>query len=235
MKIDKVYFICRDPGNDRYWSQMGALSVMGVPSDRIECFKGIDARDNKFNTFEKLADAMVDDGFEKWGIHRETEEYHKGPRSLAVQWSHLRCLRQIVERGENAIVLEDDCYLVKAFRQIESALSRISDLKCLYLDWEFLIVGHGRIWEDTRFRQRIQRADHPELYTGYIPVTHRAKLYTPQGAKEHLDVWEDKPMHDGESLPWLRNIDNNVSGFYFAMPYWALLWCVELKTETYSP
>lgn len=235
MKIDKVYFICRDPGNDRYWAQKGALGVIGVPSDRVECFPGIDAREERFNTLAKLADAMVDDGFSEWGIHRETEEYLQGPRSLAVTWSHLRCLRQIVDKGENAIVLEDDCFIIKPFDQMERSLSRLPPgLKCVHLDWTCLIETHGKIWFDYRYRQRIRRTDVQDLYTGYIPATHRAKFYTTMGAKEKFDTWVNEPWKDGESVMWHRNESEDTDGYYFALPRWALLWCVELETERYE-
>ena len=236
MNIDKVYFICRDPGNDRYWAQMGALGVMGVPSDRVECFQGIDAREDKFSTIAKLADAMVDDGFEEWGIHRDTKEYLDGPRSLAVGWSHLRCLRQIVDRGENAIVLEDDCHIIKPFDEMEKLLSYLpSGMKCLHLDWTTLIETHDKIWSDYRYRQRIRRTDVDDIYTGYIPPTHRAKFYTLEGAKEKFEAWKDKPWQDGEGIMWERNAENDVSGYYFALPRWALLWCIDLKTNRYEP
>ena len=209
---------------------------MGVPSDRVECFQGIDARDDKFNTIPKLAAAMVDDGFEKWGIHRDTKEYLQGPRSLAIGWSHLRCLRQIVDRGENAIVLEDDCNIIKPFDDMERFLSHLpSGLKCLHLDWTTLIETHIDIWYDYRYRQRIRHTDVEGIYTGYIPATHRAKFYTLEGATEKFNAWKDEPWIDGEILMWHRNAQNDVSGYYFALPRWALLWCIELDTNRYEP
>lgn len=236
MKIDKVYFINLPRGVDRYWAQTGALGVMGVPSDRVECFEGIDAAAEKYNTFAKIAGAMVEDGFPEWGVHRETKEYLKGPRSLAVQWSHLRCLRQIVERGENAIVLEDDCFIIKPFEQMERALSYLPDnLKGVFLDWSFIIETDGRIWHDTRYRQNIIRSDVTDLYTGYIPAGHRATFYTPLGAKDKLDAWKDEPWQNGESVLWDKNQSKQTDGYFFALPYWALLWTVELKTEGYKP
>lgn len=232
--IDKIYFICRVPGNDRYWAQMGALGVMGVPWDRVECFQGIDASDEQFNTFRKIVDGMANDGFQPWEVHRDAKEYSYGPPALAIQWAHLRCLRQIVEHGENAIVLEDDTFLVKPFFEIESALSRLKGVKCVYLWWTHIIEGSRNHQEDDEYQQRVQSTGIHDVFRGYVPCGQRAKFYTTEGAKENLDWWMEHPRHDGESFPWLRNREGRLEGYYFTFPRWAQGGMVNLETHTYK-
>lgn len=226
------------PGNDRYWAQIGALGVMCVPHDRIECFPGINGKDDeRYKTYADLSKAMVDDGFPEWKIYQEKEEWpHYGSyQSLAVEWSHLRVLRQIVDRGENAIILEDDRFLTKNFVEIEDTVNRMPGIKALLLWWTFLHGDDPHYHIDEMYKQRMRSTDVQGVFTGYVPCGHSANFYTAEGAHEVLSYWRSKPDHSGESLLWKHNLENPyIKGYYHCMPAWGIELNNRLETRTYK-
>ena len=237
MKIDKVYFICMKPKNDRYWAQQGANGVMGVPIDKLECFQGVNGKDEKFQTFHDISQAMVDDGFEAWKLYQEKEEWpqYGGPQSLAIQWTHLRALRHIADRGENAIVLEDDTFLYQNFFEIERGISQLPDVRCVFLWWTFFYEHDPNFPYDQIMKQHIRETAVEGVFTGYVPCGCKAKFYTAEGARDYIEAWSTAPEYSCESSSWARNKMNpTLPGYYFCFPMWAVDLVNRMETISYK-
>lgn len=237
MKIDKVYFICMKPKNDRYWAQQGVNGVMGVPIDRLECFQGVNGKDENFKTFKDWGQAIVDDGFPQWGCYTEKEDWgqYGGPQSLAIEWTHLRLLRHIADRGENAIVIEDDTFLTRNFFEIERRISLLPEVKCVFLWWTFFHGDDPHYPYDEVFKQETRYTGVEEIFAGYVPAGHRGMFYTAEGAREYLDMWSASPNRSGESVAWERNRDSQaLKGYYFCFPMWAIDLVQRLDTTSYK-
>ena len=236
LKIDKVYFICMNPKNDRYWAQIGALGAMGVPHDRVECFQGVNGKDEKFKTFKDWGRAIVDDGFPQWECYTEKEDWgqYGGPQSLAIEWTHLKLARQIAERGENAIVLEDDTILTRNFFEIERRFSQLPEVKCVFLWWTFFHGDDPHYPRDEIFKQETQYTGVSEIFTGYVPAGQRAKFYTAAGAKEYLNMRAAFSYLSGEATLWEKNVNKDFNGYYLCFPTWAIDFVERLDTVSYK-
>ena len=202
--------------------QRATLGMRGVPFRIVERFDAVDGR--SYKTFDSIIQAIIDDGFPTYKIFfdKPPPDAHDPARirNMAGEWSHLRCLRQIIDRDEITIVLEDDTCLNSRINGINSILQRINDLQVLYLEHWFQKC-------ETDLGSFLTPTHVENVYYGFHGSGSRARLFTPKGAKHFIQLSLDNPWHNSEMQvyeAWRRSV--MLPGYYV---------CVPLRTAHVAP
>lgn len=213
-EIDRVYYINLSDRQDKHWVQRATLGMRGFPFSIVDRFEAVDGR--SYKTFDSIIQAIIDDGFPTYKIFfdKPPPDAHDPARikNVAGEWSHLRCLRQIVERDEITLVLEDDTCIDSWMNSLNRILKTINDLQILYLEFWFHKC-------ETDLESLLMPAIIEKVYYGFHGSGSRARLFTPKGAKQFLQLTLDNPWHNSEMQvyeAWRRSVI--LDGIYVCIP-----------------
>ena len=195
--IDKVYVLNLDSQPHRWHTMMATLHMANVPFERIERVTAKDGR--HYDNREQVLDDMVRDGFDAYirfwrelPADSEITFWHE-PKNLCVQWGHLSIIRRIAEKGETALVFEDDTYLRNhTLYGIEKRCEMLDDFEVLYLyshDWYLVDKEHrisGYETDQTKFSQALVPTVVPEIFANSYGMGSQIRMWTPAGAERFL-------------------------------------------------
>ena len=183
--------------------------------ERIERVMAKDGR--CYENRGQVLDDMVQDGFGTYAAFwREMPSdlgiafWHK-PKNLCVQWGHLSVIRRIAEKGETALVCEDDTYLRNyTFYEIQTYCDMLDDFEVLYLyshDWYLVDAEHrvnGHETDQPRFAQALVPTVVPEIFANSYGMGSQIRLWTPAGAERFL---ASRPDQQNENWSYYLKMD----------------------------
>ena len=214
-KIDKWYYINLADRVDKHHVQQAMCAVHGVPFERLERFPAAIDNESCPRDIRALAQMMIDDGFEEWSWFLENETWFQ-PHWLASEWSKLRLLRQIIERGENAVMSTDVTFLNRDFFELEDMQSRLPDLEVLHLSW----------WYDKEDEThkahyaKMKKTGVEGIFSNFMLMGGAAIYFTLEGAKNFMAMRKEWPNNNIESFAFYRGLHTpeKIKGFYACDP-----------------
>lgn len=224
--IDRIYYINQDARVDKHWIQLFVLYLFGVPYDRV-CRFPCRIQNYELPSTPEIAEMMVKDGWDEWGIYADGTKTAR-PTWLASTWSKLSLIRDALNDNVNFVMLSDICYLLGFdrhqdlnnfgspidFRGLQQACGKLPNLKVLNLNQP------SPIWDLVKTQeQKIERTNHPNIFTPMFTGKFCALVFTPQGAQEVLTFWRTAPRLNSDNifLKMFKTCDN-YDGYYFFSP-----------------
>ena len=158
---------------------------------------------------------ITNDGFPEWGELYGSPKKVLYPHWIACNWSILRALRLVINRGENAVISLDTHYMCKLFYLMERELHQLPrDLKALHLTW----------WKDNpqhiKQQSKLRPTNVEGIYSNFALYTAGVTFYTTQGAIEYLEIWKRNPVDTQTVLFEAALKGEDVDGHYCCDPFW---------------
>lgn len=193
--IDKVYVTCSKDYEDKWISQQAVSDLWGVPPSKLVRYPfKLENRQIPADICD-IAQLMVDDGFEgyRW-FYDQKEKFYESievtkqgtlPVELAKSWTLISLLREVVERGESAIVMTDSVYLYEySFNQVNQWLS-LSDINGIALSHPH----NFRENPDLITELELEPTASADLWTNFSDNCGCGYVFSAEGAKVFLDAW----------------------------------------------
>ena len=215
--IDKVYYINLDREIGRHYAQRVTAAMAYLPLEKLCRFPAKDGRGYESN--EDILEDIIADGFPeyRWFLEPENKEHiWQDPKNLAVSWSHLSVLREVVNNKENAIILEDDVFIDCLYNDIEK------DFRTLDQPFEIVWLSSWRwheadseIWnvglemeKELELERGFLSTNVEGLYSNYHGLGARSRFFTVAGAKRFFDLAVSQPWYGNELVGWYYSLQN---------------------------
>ena len=187
MSLDCVMLLNLERREDRYWSAVGSLGVLGFYDDIIIRFLNHDG--SAYKDTKSVQAAAVADGFDEFG-----GEWRANCRADAAwYWSYRCALRRIIEMNKTVLLLIDDFvpfhrWTYERFRALVS--------ECLGDDHGFRII---QLMHTAGSIDTIDHTPHTSMLakglSGYVDY---GVIINAEGAKLVLDTLKDHPYASPE-------------------------------------
>lgn len=210
MRIDKVYYINADSQIGRRYGQQLTARMTGLSLNDLERFvpKGTQ---KIYPSNEAIVEDIIADGFPefKWFLQPENAQHiWQRPKNISVSWSHVSVLRNIVNRGESAIVLEDDTFLSCNYPQLYADLSAVDrPIEVAWLEtwrWE---PHESEFYQQIELDKEIIRTNISGIYSNYYGLSSRARYLSYEGAQRFLDLALAAPWYSHELIGWYYSLE----------------------------
>ena len=209
--IGKYYYMNLESRIDKHYAQQAVCCLRGVPGKILERIPAAIENENCPDTVQELGQMIVDDGFPEWAFYTQLpSDTTYRSHWLASDWTKLRALRDIAFNKEVAVLSSDAWFLKIGFDSLDLIASNLPSLKVLHLQ-HLPVIG----W-------RIE----PDQYADYKGITSRmdltgagARIFTPAGAAEQLDVWSQMPNVAAQDLAYeASNQHGRIDGWWCCNP-----------------
>ena len=215
--IQKVYYINLDRSTGRHYAQLATADLAEVPPSKLQRLRAKDGKDYQCNG-DIIEDIMAD-GFPEFQCFLNSDTAWQ-PKNLAVNWSLLRAIRLVAEKKQTAIILEDDAVLRGKFSDIQH------DFDVLDTDFDVAWFETWRWKSDTsdyrtliKLEKRLTYTNIPYIHKNFHGLGSRARLFTPSGASQFLDLSLRTPRIGSELIGWSYAINGgDTSKFLLCRP-----------------
>ena len=178
---------------DRYWYMLGMLDAMEFDLGKCHTVMGRYWKDYK--THDDMIDAMVEDGF-PWAERLRNSnlpDFERGFR--ASLWSACRCLRYIASQDFPCLMTEDDVKFTVTGDKLYEMVQDLPDYA------EIAILDPKKPEEGEPYDENWIKGTYPKRSGAFI------NIYTPEGAKNALDIISSHPGHTLENFSHLYDED----------------------------
>ena len=212
--IDRVYYLNTSERVNKHHAQQIVNALAGVPENRLKRFESRLSINECPDTIAEVAELMVADGFEEWRYYLDND-IDGTPGWLAADWTKLSVLREIISKGENAVVLSDQVFWWNiTFKTLEKKIKRLPGLKVLNLDG----------WYDPAdnfamdYMSKLEPSGSPGIYKNFKGQGASAQFFTYEGAVEHLEMWRQRPDTHAVRLILRQSRKEDLEGYYVCIP-----------------
>lgn len=209
LKIDKVYYVNLDSAIGRRYGQQVTARLAGVPLSSLVRWPAKNGYQYEKN--EHIVSDIIADGFPEFRWFLQPENHSniwQKPKNLAVSWSFVRALREVVQNKENAIILEDDTFLQGDLWKFRGDLSRLDrPVEVVWLEtwrWE---PDEPEFYQQIELDKEIIRTNVSGIYSNFYGLSSRARYFTYEGAQRFLDLAVSMPWYSHELVGWFYSLN----------------------------